>query len=42
MVDPKPNEIVQAEQLMNEGKTEEALEIVRKFQQTAWSYFFGL
>ena len=40
MVGPKPNEIVQAEQLMNESKTEEALEIVREFQQSAWPYFF--
>ncbi|MFW9942159.1 MAG: hypothetical protein ACFFFT_14065 [Candidatus Thorarchaeota archaeon] len=40
MVDPKPNEIVQAEQLMNEGKTEEALKIVRVLQQKAWNYSY--
>ncbi|MFX1346398.1 MAG: tetratricopeptide repeat protein [Promethearchaeota archaeon] len=39
MVDQKPNEIVQAEELISNGKTEEALEIVRKFQQIAWFHF---
>lgn len=32
MADPKPKEIIQAEELISEGKTEEALEIVREFQ----------
>ncbi|MFW9821584.1 MAG: tetratricopeptide repeat protein [Candidatus Thorarchaeota archaeon] len=38
MADTKPKELVQAENLIEEGKTEEALELVRKFQQTAWTY----
>ena len=42
MSDPKPKELTQAEELNNLGKTEEALEIVRKFQQTAWNYFFRM
>ncbi|MFW9880413.1 MAG: tetratricopeptide repeat protein [Candidatus Thorarchaeota archaeon] len=39
MVDSKPKEINKAEKLISEGKTEEALEIVREFQQNAWSHF---
>ncbi|MHA2391567.1 MAG: tetratricopeptide repeat protein [Promethearchaeota archaeon] len=42
MTDPKPKEFLQTEELISKGKTEEALEIVRKFQQTAWTYFFRL
>lgn len=42
MTDSKPNEIIQAENLIKEGKTAEALEIVRKYQQTAWGYFFRI
>jgi tetratricopeptide (TPR) repeat protein len=42
MDDPKPKEIIQAEELISNGKTEEALEIVRKFQLTAWSYYFQM
>ena len=42
MSDSKPKEIVQAEALIDEGKTNEALEIVRKFQQTAWTYFYRM
>ena len=41
MVDPKPKELIQAEELINKGKTQEVLEIVRKFQQTAWPYFYS-
>ncbi|MHA1988385.1 MAG: tetratricopeptide repeat protein [Promethearchaeota archaeon] len=40
MSDPKPNELIQAEELISEGKTGEALEVIRKFRQTAWTYFF--
>jgi hypothetical protein len=40
MVDPKLNEIIQAEQLMNEGKKEKALKIVRVLQQKAWNYSY--
>ena len=40
MTDSKPKEIIQVENLIIEGKTAEALEIVRKYQQTAWGYFF--
>jgi len=40
MDDPKPKEIIQAEKLISTGNIEEALEIVRKFQQSAWPYFF--
>lgn len=40
MSDTKPDEIIQAENLIKTGKSEEALEIVRKFQLSAWSYFF--
>ncbi|MHA1988383.1 MAG: tetratricopeptide repeat protein [Promethearchaeota archaeon] len=39
MADPEPKELVQAKKLIEDGKKEEALEIVRKFQQTAWVYF---
>ncbi|MFW9942158.1 MAG: tetratricopeptide repeat protein [Candidatus Thorarchaeota archaeon] len=39
MTEIKPKEIIQAEELISKGKTEEALEIVRKFQQTAWFHF---
>jgi len=42
MADQRPKELTQAEELINLGKTEEALEIVRKFQQTAWNYFFRM
>jgi hypothetical protein len=35
MTDPKPKELIQAEELIKVGNIEEALEIVRKFQQTA-------
>ncbi|MHA2323933.1 MAG: tetratricopeptide repeat protein [Promethearchaeota archaeon] len=35
----KPNEIVQAEQLISKGKTEEALKIVNKFQMTFWTFY---
>ena len=38
MADPKPKELIQAEELIKVGNIEEALEIVRKFQQTAWVY----
>ncbi|MHA2281392.1 MAG: tetratricopeptide repeat protein [Promethearchaeota archaeon] len=38
MTDPKPKELIQAEELIKVGNIEEALEIVRKFQQTAWVY----
>ena len=41
MADQRPKELTQAEELINLGKTEEALEIVRKFQQTAWLYFYS-
>lgn len=41
MADPKPKELIQAEELINEGKIEEALEIVRKYQQTGWTYYFS-
>jgi len=40
MSDLKSNEILQAEEFIKEGRTQEALEIVKKFQQTAWPYFF--
>lgn len=40
MADPKPKEIIQAEELISKGKTEEALKIVREFQQSAWPYFY--
>ncbi|MHA2281395.1 MAG: tetratricopeptide repeat protein [Promethearchaeota archaeon] len=39
MSDSKPKELIQAEELIKLGKTEEALELVRTFQQAAWSYF---
>ena len=39
MAELKPKEIVKAEELISYGKTEEALEIVRKFQQTVWPYY---
>ena len=39
MAELKSKEIIQAEELISKGKTEEALEIVRKFQQTAWFHF---
>ncbi|MHA1933142.1 MAG: tetratricopeptide repeat protein, partial [Promethearchaeota archaeon] len=38
MSDSKPKELIQAEELIKVGNIEEALEIVRKFQQTAWVY----
>jgi tetratricopeptide (TPR) repeat protein len=40
MSDPIPTELIQAEELISKGKIEEALEKVRKFQQTAWTYFY--
>lgn len=42
MSDSKPTEITQAEDLISRGRTEEALEIIRKFQQTAWIYFYKM
>jgi len=42
LIDPKPKEIIQAENLIKDGKEEEALEILRKYQQTAWDYFFRI
>ncbi len=40
MPNPKPPELIQAENLFSEGKTEEALQLVRKFQTTIWTYLF--
>ena len=40
MTDRKPKELIQAEGLISEGKTQEALEVIRKFRQTGWTYFF--
>jgi tetratricopeptide (TPR) repeat protein len=42
MTDSKPKEIIQAEKLIEDGRTEEALEIIRDYQQTAWGYFFRI
>ncbi len=42
MVESKSKEIIQAESLIREGKTAEALEIVRKYEQTAWTYYFRI
>lgn len=39
MDDLKPNELTQAKKLIEDGRKDEALGIVRKFQQTAWAYF---
>lgn len=41
MNEPKSEELIHAEELINEGKTKEALEIVRKYQQTGWTYYFS-
>ncbi|MFX1490292.1 MAG: tetratricopeptide repeat protein [Promethearchaeota archaeon] len=40
MPDPKPPEIIQAEEFIAKGKKEEAVEVIRKFQQSAWPFFF--
>jgi tetratricopeptide (TPR) repeat protein len=42
MADPKPKELNEIQQLLNEGKDEQALEMIRKFQLTAWSYYFKM
>jgi len=42
MTEQLPKELAQAEELIKAGKTEEALEIVRNFQQTAWAYLSSL
>ncbi|MHA2035007.1 MAG: hypothetical protein ACW972_05050 [Promethearchaeota archaeon] len=40
MSDSKPKEIIQTEGLISEGKKDEALIILRNFQQSAWIHFF--
>ncbi|MFW9824159.1 MAG: hypothetical protein ACFFE4_14540 [Candidatus Thorarchaeota archaeon] len=40
MADPKPKEIIQAKKFIEDGKNEEALDIVRKYQRTAWNYYY--
>jgi tetratricopeptide (TPR) repeat protein len=40
MSNSKPKEIIQAEELLSKGKKNEALDILRKFQQSAWIHFF--
>ncbi|MFX1457817.1 MAG: tetratricopeptide repeat protein, partial [Promethearchaeota archaeon] len=42
MADPKPNGLNEATQLLNEGKKEQALEVVKKHQLTAWSYYWRM
>ncbi|MHA2088621.1 MAG: tetratricopeptide repeat protein, partial [Promethearchaeota archaeon] len=42
MTGPKPKELIQAEECIDEGRTEEALKLIRKYQQTAWTYFFKM
>jgi len=39
MSDPKPKELIQAKELIKSGKTEEALEVIGKFQQTKWPFY---
>jgi len=39
MSDPKPKELLQAKKFIDEGKTEEALKLIRKFQQSVWPFF---
>ncbi len=40
MPDSKPKEITYAEELISEGKKQDALEVIKKFQRSAWSLFF--
>ncbi|MFW9942156.1 MAG: tetratricopeptide repeat protein [Candidatus Thorarchaeota archaeon] len=40
MSDPKPKEIIQAEELITGGKKDEALVILRNYQRSAWMHFF--
>ncbi len=42
MSNSKPKEIIQAEDFIEKGKTEEALNLVRKFQLTAWTYYYKM
>ncbi|MHA2125190.1 MAG: tetratricopeptide repeat protein [Promethearchaeota archaeon] len=41
MSDQKSKRIIRIESLLTEGKREEALEKLRKYQQTTWSYLYG-
>ncbi|MFX1490291.1 MAG: hypothetical protein ACFFBI_14160, partial [Promethearchaeota archaeon] len=40
MPDSKPKEITQAEELISAGKKQEALEVIKKFQRSAWPLFY--
>ena len=41
-MEPKPKELLQVEELIKAGKAQEAVGLVKKFQLTAWTYFYKM